>query len=472
MGICTILLFLFFIFFIATKKKKDAYGREQWIIQKLHMESWIKKDRHKSQIKTLYPQENEENKLLEFWCKRIRNMVLISAIFLFFGACSEWSVLLQKPLVTKGYYLSRPGFGEGANTVSLEVSNEVIGTQTRKVAVLEEVYETKERIQLFQEAKAYLDLIYLGENQSSKKVTKALVLPKKIPKLPVTVSWRFDKEGVFFKDGTINKEALKNKEVTVCIYATVHYQKWSKEYPFSLQVLPEKKTKEEEFWEDWEKSLSKLNNKTKWSSYLSLPESINETPVFYKGETQKKSGVFVLLAIGGAFLAILQVEETLKKQQKNREEELFLEYPNLVNKCVLLLGAGMTIGGAFQRISLEYLKEKERKKGKIKYAYEEVLITQKEIANGISEVRAYEQFGKRIRRQEYLKFSTLISQNLRKGSDQILELLEFEALEAFEKRKAHAKKQGEEIGTKLLLPMMIMLLLVMGIIIIPAFLSF
>ena len=43
---------------------------------------------------------------------------------------------------------------------------------------------------------------------------------------------------------------------------------------------------------------------------------------------------------------------------------------------------------------------------------------------------------------------------------------------AFEERKRAAKKYGEEAGTKLLFPMMIMLAIVMMILIVPAMSAF
>ena len=48
------------------------------------------------------------------------------------------------------------------------------------------------------------------------------------------------------------------------------------------------------------------------------------------------------------------------------------------------------------------------------------------------------------------------------------ETLEKEACEAFEQRKAYAKKLGEEASTKMLMPMMIMLAIVMAVIMVPA----
>ena len=52
------------------------------------------------------------------------------------------------------------------------------------------------------------------------------------------------------------------------------------------------------------------------------------------------------------------------------------------------------------------------------------------------------------------------------------DLLEKEALEAWDERKRKARVMGETAATKLLVPMIMMLVVVMAIIMIPAFLSF
>ena len=53
-----------------------------------------------------------------------------------------------------------------------------------------------------------------------------------------------------------------------------------------------------------------------------------------------------------------------------------------------------------------------------------------------------------------------------------MKLLELEAIDAFEERKNMAKKYGEEAGTKMLFPMIVMLVVVMGIIMLPAVMAF
>ena len=98
-------------------------------------------------------------------------------------------------------------------------------------------------------------------------------------------------------------------------------------------------------------------------------------------------------------------------------------------------------------------------------------LTCREIESGISETESYEKFGKRCEIQAYLKLGALLSQNLRKGVKGLSEMLRQESAQAFEERKASAKRKGEEAGTKLLLPMFLMLTIVLVIVIVPAFLS-
>lgn len=93
------------------------------------------------------------------------------------------------------------------------------------------------------------------------------------------------------------------------------------------------------------------------------------------------------------------------------------------------------------------------------------------ISGGASEGECYEEYGIRCNLSEYRKFGMMLSQNLRKGTRGLTELLEREAEDAFEQRKNLAKKAGEEAGTKLMIPLFLMLIIVFAIVIVPAFFS-
>ena len=96
---------------------------------------------------------------------------------------------------------------------------------------------------------------------------------------------------------------------------------------------------------------------------------------------------------------------------------------------------------------------------------------QREDLHYLEEAEGYENFGRRCDLQIYIRLGALLSQNLRKGTKGLSELLKLESIQAFEERKARAKRLGEEAGTKLLLPMFLMLVVVLIIVIVPAFLT-
>ena len=139
-------------------------------------------------------------------------------------------------------------------------------------------------------------------------------------------------------------------------------------------------------------------------------------------------------------------------------------YPEIVHKLALYLGAGMTLQGAFGMIGREYEKTKAENA-----IYAQILYTCRELKSGVSETQAYERFGRRTGLQEYIRLSTLMTQNLRKGNASLLSRLREEAQRALTEQVQRGRMLGEQASTKLLVPMVMMLGVVMVMVIIPAF---
>ena len=108
----------------------------------------------------------------------------------------------------------------------------------------------------------------------------------------------------------------------------------------------------------------------------------------------------------------------------------------------------------------------------LRYLDEEILLVCNELDSGISEAEAYMHFGRRCHSRQYMKLASLLVQNLRRGNDTLLQVLQEEAQNSFEERKNLARELGEEAGTRLLFPMMIMLGITLLIIMVPAYFSF
>ena len=164
-----------------------------------------------------------------------------------------------------------------------------------------------------------------------------------------------------------------------------------------------------------------------------------------------------------------KIETKIMLEERNKE--LSMDYSELVSKIQLLISSGMTIRGSIERIVKDY-KEEAGAFGRKKYVYEELSLCVRKIQDGMDEGQAYELFGRRCSLMTYKKLSALLTQNLKKGTDGLIEALSTEVKAAFEDRKMFARKMGEEAQTKLIFPMILMLGVVIMIIMVPAYMSF
>lgn len=203
--------------------------------------------------------------------------------------------------------------------------------------------------------------------------------------------------------------------------------------------------------------------------YYYLPSKWNGKEIVWEEPTDSSGGIFAALSLLASSVIMIRKAREEQEKKLKRMEQLLMDYPALVMKFTLLVQAGMTVRKAFQKIASDY---KRKKKGRFRWAYEEVAAACNEMDSGVSEAEAYRRFGERCGQIKYKTFATLLIQNLQKGSRRMSDMLEKESMEAWDERKRKARILGEMAATRLLLPMAMMLLVVMAVIMIPAFLSF
>lgn len=164
------------------------------------------------------------------------------------------------------------------------------------------------------------------------------------------------------------------------------------------------------------------------------------------------------------------MDSDLKKSCRKRSKRLLMDYAGFVSRLQLYLSAGLTLKNAFIRIAEDLKREKEGKEQH--YLLEEMQIACYQLENGVIEEKVYQDFGRRCDEMSYKRLCFLLAMHLKQGNSQLLLQLEKEAYCAQEDRRSMAKKLGEEAGTKLLLPMMLILGVVMFLILLPAYFSF
>lgn len=360
-----------------------------------------------------------------------------------------------------------PGEGSVEKEYILEAEG-VLEDYSWSVTAEERKLTAQEKEDIFSKAQEELEQKISGTNKSLEKVNQDLVLPDTLQEGIVKVEYSFSDYKIFYPDGTI-RELPQTAEV-VTISAEMECQEEISIYEFPIQVIPLEKGSKELLLENVKAALEQENEKT-GEKKLTLPKEIDNVRLSWKEKIENRSLPLVVLGVVAAVCILASEKEKEKKQKKEREKQLQMDYPEILGKLILMMGAGMNAAMAWRRIAETYRKRREEKNIPLRPAYEEMLTTVYEMQEGIGEIQAYKNFGERCQIAEYRKLAAILVQNVKKGNVQIQRILEEEKTEAYEKYKARIKTAGEEAGTKLLFPMLLMLLVVLVIIMVPAGMS-
>ena len=362
--------------------------------------------------------------------------------------------------------ISKPEYGQGAMQKELEVEwideNGDLDNETIQFQVQERKLTEEEILTYIESVKEKLPEIILGENEKLEFIDRPLNLVNSIEGIPIDISWLSSDTKIINYDGSLGKD-IPEKGVNVCLSAIIQIQNKEEVFPLYVTVYPQQldMIQQIEYWLE-----DQSMNTEQW---IVLPREWGKTNIIWKQTNEKeKLSIVVLLLISPIFY-VMKCRQDYKENRKNRYEQLLMDYPKILNKLTLLLSAGLNIRNAMKRIANDYKKYSSMKK---RVAYEEILILMKDLEKGISEKHAYERFGERCEILPYRTLAALLVQHLQKGGDDIQRILEEECRKTQENRIAQVKIIGEKVSTKLLFPMILMLIIVFIVILIPAWCSF
>ena len=320
-------------------------------------------------------------------------------------------------------------------------------------------YTREEAYEMLERCGKKLEKIMLGDNESCEHVDSNLYLCDAMEERKVNISWDIS-DGKAVDDKGIISENVSDKGEDVEICATLNYRQYSKEIRFHVKVFP--KNDNENLGYYVQKAIDSVDA---CKETIKLPKTYRGKKIKYFKKADDVGGVFPILGILAAIAVFVIKDKDLNKDVGLRDAQMLADYPEIISSTMLLLRAGMSFTNAWEVI----LKINHDKKNR--YAYREMNNTLQKIRSGVSEYAALEQFGRNCAIHSYVRFSNIINQNLRRGSEDVCKSLEEELLRALGERKSSVLREGEEAGTKLLAPMIIMLILCIVIIVVPAFLS-
>lgn len=399
--------------------------------------------------------------------KKVIEIVIVCVLFLVMAGYVE----ATEHQIDGNNRAIRASPGGYAKSLELQLDAEgLLEDYNYKVNIPAQVATREDAQKYFKLAKKEIDDSFYSQGDDAQHVSHAVTMNNYYVDHMVSAEWTLDSYQYVDVDGRIREE---NVERDAMVQASVQFScgAYAQEYVFSFMVVPPELSGEEQLLADIETAVT-AEGKKEGETYFYLPQSVDGVSLKWSEPKQHLVIKVLFFEIVVVVLLYFVARERKRTEEKARQDQMHLDYAEFVNKLLILLGSGMSLKQSLNRISARYLDRRNKKQTPKRYLYEELLVTNYAIQDGESERRAYQNFGERTGLSCYHRLVRILIQNLQTGNRGLCELLGQEAAVALEERKALAKKLGEEAGTKMLLPLIMMLGIVIAIIMVPALQSF
>lgn len=369
--------------------------------------------------------------------------------------------------------IERPEYGAKKEKMQLEVrinSRSVAISEHAELGISPRQLSDKQKQELLTAYAAELPEIIKAKNKNLNEVISALNLIEKDSRTGIELAWQSNNPEVIREDGLVNTLAIE-KTTVVSIGAELSLGKAKKQASFAVSVF---KNSEPDYMRGlmrvrFKELIDQLNAST-GTGPLYLPSQNGQGLTFnwYRKSQNHIPQLWLLFII---VIAIIYTQRytDIEKQSKKRRESIVREFPYFISKFVLLLNAGLVVSTALKKISEDY--ERYTNDQDKKPLYEDLVKMEERIhssnASLTLELRRYAECSGL---KELMRFAAIVSDNLDKGS-MLAEKLEAEGSLLWHNRKKKAEELGKLAETKLVLPLMVLLLVLIMITIAPALIA-
>ena len=416
------------------------------------------------------PEDLVRKKAEEFFVRQIGYVVLVAVGFLLL------ILGFQVMETRKGgeIRLQRNEFGQGDKKVSVILGKgKKGGRQQRYEWTLSERQMTPARKKTYGEAFfRALEKTVLGKNPSRSRVSRPLYFPEKIPGYPFEISFQSQDPDYIFLDGSLSPlvDRLEAGEtLSTAILVTASYGDWTMERTWKLRLLSGKNGIKKDPFSKLKRYLARMDEANPGTMEVKLPGKWGS---FTIKEDRQNNNLPLVIAMAG-FLCLMVPGIRLwrlRQQGELTRRQTEKDFSSIVHRLTLYMGSGLSFMSAIDRISRDYCDYRITK-GR-RYAYEKILIMDRQMKAGVSQTQACRGWGDRFRGTSYQKLALILIQSFSRGSREAGAMMDKEEAEAFRMHVDRARKEGEEASTKLLFPMIIMLGEVTLLVMLPAILRF
>ena len=396
----------------------------------------------------------------------LKSWLIVITGFVIFGICNSF----LKVNTVENNYINRPGVDEYDTEMEIEVEGLLDKPQRIEIPVTKRTYSKDEANEAIKKGLEEILLTLPGENSSLQNITTDLNLTNEISDLGLSVRWDFGESDLIDILGNVHNENLKgNRDIDIEV--SLSYETYEESYIIPITVCPKILSDDERLLKGLIDKIANVDKESAQKDGYTLPDTYEGRRLIYHYGEAFNFNIIPIMGVIIAILLYLQEKEKERRSTEKRKMELMKDYPDIVSKLIVFIGAGLSVRQSWESIVIDYENECKENNER-SYAYEEMVKALAKLKTGIYENTVYKDFGRSCGLRQYMKLASLLEQNRRNGLANLHSLLSMESQSAWDERINLARREGEELNTKLLLPLFMMLLIVMMIIIVPALLIF
>ena len=207
---------------------------------------------------------------------------------------------------------------------------------------------------------------------------------------------------------------------------------------------------------------------------VSLPEQLRTgEKITWTSERKTNTAVIAFGMILLAVLIYVRRLDPLEKIRLQQQDSIRRQLPEFINRLVLLLGAGLVLSSAFEKIVEENLSSNGWCDDYFYHCMGDISARIKETNGSLAkEFRAFARSGLGLGEgdRELMRISNIISDNISKGVE-LADKLQSESEMLWLSRKRSSEERGRLAETKLTLPLTVFLLVLVVVTVSPALLE-
>ena len=202
---------------------------------------------------------------------------------------------------------------------------------------------------------------------------------------------------------------------------------------------------------------------------VTLPSRLSTgEKIYWSAERKTNTVPLLFLIMLTCFLIYRSSSTPIIKLQKAKRESITRYLPEFVNQLVLLLNAGLVLSAAFEKTVEESLHSRSLDNDYFYSKLREISTNMKEMNSPLN--AEFRSFAKESGHSGLMRISNILSDNINKGVE-LTDKLQLESEVLWMNRKRDCEERGRLSETKLTLPLVLFLLVLIVITVSPALLE-